>query len=185
MSTLQGQFLIAMPSMRDPNFSGTVTYLCKHDAKGALGIVINRPLRMRVSEIFRQLSMDVVDERQADLPVMGGGPVQVDRGFVIHQSGAPFDNTLNAAGTGIKVTISQDVLDSMARGDGPDPALVALGYAGWEPGQLEAEIAANAWLNVPANPAIIFDTPYKQRWAAATALLGVEPGHLSSYAGHA
>ena len=184
MSTLQDQFLIAMPSMQDPNFNGTVTYLCKHDAKGALGIIINRPLRMRVAEIFRQLSLDVVDELQADRPVMGGGPVQVDRGFVIHQSSEPFDNSLNS-GTGINVTVSQDVLDSMARGAGPDPALVALGYAGWDPGQLEAEIAANAWLNVPADPAIIFDTPYEQRWAAATALLGVEPGHLSSYAGHA
>lgn len=185
MSTLQDQFLIAMPSMRDPNFSGTVTYLCKHDEQGALGIVINRPLRMRVSEIFKQLSMNVVDELQADRPVMGGGPVQADRGFVIHQSGEPFDNTLDATGTGIKVTVSQDILDSMARGDGPDPTLVALGYAGWDPGQLEAEITANAWLNVPADPAVIFDTPIDRRWAAATALLGVEPSQLSSYAGHA
>lgn len=185
MSTLQDQFLIAMPSMRDPNFSGTVTYLCKHDEKGALGIIINRPLRMRVSEIFKQLSMDVVDELQADRPVMGGGPVQVDRGFVIHQSSEPFDNTLDATGTGIKVTVSQDILDSMARGAGPDPTLVALGYAGWDPGQLEAELTANAWLNVPADPAVIFDTPIDRRWAAATALLGVEPSQLSSYAGHA
>ncbi len=185
MSILQDQFLIAMPSMRDPNFSGTVAYVCKHDEKGALGIVINRPLRMRVSEIFRQLSLKVVDEFQAGRPVMGGGPVQVDRGFVIHQSSEQFDNTLRAAGTGIKVTVSQDILDSMARGTGPRPALVALGYAGWDPGQLEAEIAANAWLNVPADPAVIFETPIKKRWAAATALLGVEPHQLSTYAGHA
>ena len=185
MSTLQDQFLIAMPSMSDPNFSGTVTYLCKHDAKGALGIIINRPLRMRVSEIFEQLSLDVVDEYQADRPVMGGGPVHVDRGFVIHQSSDPFDNTLNATGTGIKVTVSQDILDSMARGTGPREALVALGYAGWEPGQLEAEIVANAWLNAPADPAIIFETPFEKRWAAATALLGVDIVQLSSYAGHA
>ncbi len=185
MSTLQDQFLIAMPSMKDPNFSGTVTYLCKHDHQGALGIIINRPLRMRVSEIFQQLSLDVVDESQAGRPVMGGGPVQVDRGFVIHQSSDPFDNTLNATGTGIKVTVSQDILDSMARGAGPQRALVALGYAGWDRGQLEAEIAANAWLNAPADPSVIFETPFEKRWAAATALLGVDIVHLSSYAGHA
>ena len=185
MSTLQDQFLIAMPSMSDPNFSGTVTYLCKHDEKGALGIIINRPLQMQVSEIFRQLSLSVVDESQADRPVMGGGPVQVDRGFVIHQSSEPFDNTLNATGTGIRVTVSQDILDSMARGTGPRQALVALGYAGWDPGQLEAEIAANAWLNAPVDPVIIFETPFEKRWAAATALLGVDIVQLSSYAGHA
>ena len=185
MSTLQDQFLIAMPSMKDPNFSGTVTYLCKHDHNGALGIIINRPLRMRVSEIFQQLSLDVADESQANHPVMGGGPVHVDRGFVIHQSSDLFDNTLNATGAGIKVTVSQDILDSMARGAGPQPALVALGYAGWDAGQLEAEIAANAWLNVPADPSVIFETPFEKRWAAATALLGVELVQLSSYAGHA
>lgn len=185
VSTLQDQFLIAMPSNRDPNFSGTVTYLCKHDKKGALGIIINRPMQMRVSEIFRQLSLDIVDEDQGDLPVLGGGPVQADRGFVLHQSDEAFNNTLDAAGVGIKVTVSQDILDSMARGEGPRPALVALGYAGWDPGQLEAELVANAWLTVPADPAIIFDTPFDQRWAAAAALLGVDASQLSSYAGHA
>ena len=185
MSTLQDQFLIAMPSMRDPNFSGTVTYLCKHNANGAMGIVINRPLRMRVADIFEQLSMDIVDEAQGNRPVLGGGPVQADRGFVIHQSSEPFDNTLNDTSTGIRVTVSQDILDSMAQGSGPHPAVVALGYAGWESGQLEAKIAANAWLNVPADPTIVFDTPYDQRWAAATALLGVDISQLSSYAGHA
>lgn len=185
MSTLQDQFLIAMPNMTDPNFNGTVTYLCKHDHQGALGIIINRPLRMSVSEIFKQLSLDVVDQDQAKRPVLGGGPVQADRGFVIHQSDEAFDSTLNAAGTGIKVTVSQDILDSMARGTGPRPALVALGYAGWDAGQLEAELAANAWLNVPAEPSVIFETPFKRRWAAAAALLGVDISQLSSYAGHA
>ena len=185
MSTLQDQFLIAMPNMTDPNFSGTVTYLCKHDHQGALGIIINRPLSMRVSDIFRQLSLDAVDQEQAKQPVLGGGPVQADRGFVIHQSDETFDSTLDDAETGIKVTVSQDILDSMARGAGPRPALVALGYAGWDAWQLEAELAANAWLNVPADPTIIFETPFKQRWAAATTLLGVDISQLSSYAGHA
>ena len=185
MSTLQDHFLIAMPNMGDPNFSGTVTYLCKHDEQGALGIIINRPLKMRVAEIFRQLSFDIIDEHQGERPVMGGGPVQAGRGFVIHQSNEAYDSTLNTADAGIKVTVSQDILDSMARGTGPKPTLVALGYAGWDPGQLEAELSANAWLSVPADPAIIFETPFEQRWAAATALLGINVNQLSSYAGHA
>ena len=185
MSTLQNHFLIAMPNMRDPNFNGTVTYLCKHDDQGALGIIINRPLDMQVSEIFRQLSFDIVDEDQAERPVLGGGPVQTDMGFVLHQSEEDYDTTLNPADVGIKVTVSQDILDSMARGEGPQPALVALGYAGWDPGQLEAELAANAWLSVPAEPTIMFDTPFEKRWEAAAALLGVSISQLSTYAGHA
>ena len=186
MSTLlNNHFLIAMPSMKDPNFNGTVTYLCKHDEKGALGIIINRPLDMQVAEIFRQLSFDVIDETQADRPVLGGGPVQREMGFVLHQSEETYDKTLNPAETGIRVTVSQDILNSMARGEGPKPALVALGYAGWDPGQLEAELAANAWLSVPANPTILFDTPFDKRWEAAAALLGVNISQLSSYAGHA
>lgn len=186
MSTLlNNHFLIAMPSMQDPNFNGTVTYLCKHDENGALGIIINRPLDMQVAEIFRQLSFDVLDEDQAEQPVLGGGPVQREMGFVLHQSEETYDKTLNPEDLGIKVTVSQDILDSMARGNGPQPALVALGYAGWDPGQLEAEIAANAWLSVPANPAVLFETPFERRWAAAAALLGIDIGQLSSYAGHA
>lgn len=182
---LNNHFLIAMPTMKDPNFNGTVTYLCKHDESGALGIIINRPLDMQVAEIFRQLSFDVLDENQAERPVLGGGPVQREMGFVLHQSQETYDKTLNPDELGIKVTVSQDILNSMARGEGPRPALVALGYAGWDPGQLEAELAANAWLSVPANPTILFDTPFDKRWEAAAALLGVNISQLSSYAGHA
>lgn len=182
---LNNHFLIAMPTMKDPNFNGTVTYLCKHDENGALGIIINRPLDMQVAEIFRQLSFDVLDENQAERPVLGGGPVQREMGFVLHQSQETYDKTLNPDELGIKVTVSQDILNSMARGEGPRPALVALGYAGWDPGQLEAELAANAWLSVPANPTILFDTPFDKRWEAAAALLGVNISQLSSYAGHA
>jgi len=182
---LHNHFLIAMPAMKDPNFNGTVTYLCKHDEHGALGIIINRPLDMQVAEIFRQLSFDVLDEEQAERPVLGGGPVQPEMGFVLHQSDETYDKTLNPADTGIKVTVSQDILNSMARGGGPQPALVALGYAGWDPGQLEAELAANAWLSVPASSSILFDTPFEERWEAAASLLGVNISQLSSYAGHA
>ena len=184
MSTLQDHFLIAMPAMGDPNFDGTVTYLCKHNDEGALGIVINRVLDMRVADIFEQLDLEVVDERQAERPALAGGPVQPSTGFVLHQDDRAFESTLDS-GAAVKVTISQDVLQSMAAGDGPWPALVALGYAGWEAGQLEAEIAANAWLSVPADPSLIFDTPFDQRWAAAAGLLGVNISQLTSYAGHA
>jgi len=184
MKTLQDHFLIAMPSMSDPNFDGTVTYLCKHNHEGALGIIVNRPLDMQVAEVFEQLDFEILDQRQAEQAVLGGGPVQTSMGFVLHQAEQPFDSTLDTDAA-IKVTISQDILRAMASGRGPWPSVVALGYAGWEAGQLEAEMAANAWLSVPASPDIIFDTPFDQRWAAAAGLLGVNISQLTSYAGHA
>jgi len=184
LGSLEGHFLIAMPAMGDPNFNETVTLLCKHDSEGALGIVINRPTDMRVGEIFRQLSLAVVAADEAERPVLAGGPVHRDRGFVLHRSDQHYQSTLATTG-GLKLTASADVLSAMAAGEGPEPSLVALGYAGWESGQLEAEFAANAWLSVPADPAIIFDTPFEQRWAAAAGLLGVDLSQLASYAGHA
>ena len=181
--------------MGDPNFNGTVTYLCKHDHEGAMGIIINRPLGMQVAELFRQLSFDILDQEQAQRPVLGGGPVQTEMGFVLHQSEEPYETTLSTTSTeadteaepdtGIRVTVSKDILDAMARGEGPRDTLVALGYAGWDPGQLEAELAANAWLSAPADPAIIFETPIGKRWEAAAGLLGVKLSQLSTYAGHA
>jgi putative transcriptional regulator len=184
MKSLQDHFLIAMPAMGDPNFDGTVTYLCRHNDEGALGIIINRPLDMRVREIFEQLDFEPLDVQQANSPVLAGGPVQTSMGFVLHQADDAYESTFNSE-AGVKVTVSQDVLSSMASGRGPWPAVVALGYAGWDAGQLEAELAANAWLSAPAAPDIIFNTPFEQRWAAAAALLGVDVGHLTSYAGHA
>lgn len=184
MRTLQDHFLIAMPAMGDPNFNETVTYICKHDAEGAMGIVINRPTDMPLAEVFRQLSLEPANPRVADMPVLAGGPVQRDRGFVVHRSDAPYDSTLETDG-GIKVTVSQDVLAALAQGDGPEPVLVALGYAGWDAGQLEAELAANAWLSVPADHKVLFETPFEQRWRAAAGLLGVDIRQLASYAGHA
>jgi putative transcriptional regulator len=182
--TLQDHFLIAMPAMGDPNFNETVTYVCKHDEEGAMGIVINRPTEMLLAEVFKQLSLEPGDPRVAEMPVLAGGPVQRDRGFVLHRSSARFDSTLETA-AGIKVTVSQDVLAAVARGDGPDPVLVALGYAGWDAGQLEAELAANAWLSVQADQKVLFETPFEQRWRAAAGLLGVDIHQLASYAGHA
>jgi len=182
--SLQDHFLIAMPAMGDPNFNETVTYICKHDEEGAMGIVINRPTDMLLAEIFRQLSLEPADPRLAELPVLAGGPVQRDRGFVVHRSDRHYDSTLET-GAGIKITVSQDILAAMARGEGPEPVLVALGYAGWDSGQLEAEIAANAWLSVPADHKVLFETPFEQRWRAAAGLLGVDIHQLASYAGHA
>jgi putative transcriptional regulator len=182
--SLQDHFLIAMPAMGDPNFNETVTYVCKHDEEGALGIIVNRPSDMLLDEVFRQLSLEPVDPRLNDIPVLAGGPVRRDRGFVLHRSAEKYDSTLETAG-GIKVTVSQDILSAIARGEGPDPVLVALGYAGWDSGQLEAELAANAWLSVPADQAVLFETPFEQRWSAAAGLIGVDIHQLASYAGHA
>ncbi len=184
MSSLEGQFLIAMPGMVDPNFHETVAYICKHDDSGALGIVINRPTAMVLEEVFRQLSFEVADGQLAAQPVLNGGPVDPNRGFVLHQSVQSFDSTVDPEAA-VKVTISQDVLEAIARGEGPEPAVVALGYAGWSAGQLESELAANAWLSVPADPQIIFSTPFEERWSAAAALLGVDIHQITSYAGHA
>ena len=184
MGSLQGQFLIAMPAMGDPNFHETVTFICKHDDEGAVGIVINRPSEMTVREVFDQLALESDTAADADLPVMNGGPVQTDLGFVLHQSDAVYEATIDPDAE-IKVTRSQDILRDMAGGKGPKPAVIALGYAGWGSGQLEAELSANAWLSAPADPAILFDTPVEQRWQAAAALLGVDIRQVTNYAGHA
>lgn len=183
-TNLTGHLLIAMPSMLDPNFHQTVTYVCEHSEHGALGIIINRPLDMALGDVFEQLSLSRPAPRYANCPVLRGGPVQVERGFVLHESDQDWDSTINVANS-IHVTTSQDILSSIAAGSGPERALVALGYAGWNAGQLESEITANAWLNAPASPQIIFDTPFEERWHEATALLGIDLANLSSDAGHA
>jgi putative transcriptional regulator len=185
MRSLQDHFLIAMPAMGDPNFNETVTYLCKHDSDGALGIIINRPTDMALGEVFKQLLIEVQDPHQAAKPVLSGGPVARDHGFVLHHArDGGYDSTLETGGD-IKVTVSPDILAAIARGEGPDPVLVALGYAGWGAGQLEAELAANAWLCVPAEQSILFATPFEERWAAAVGLLGVDIHQIATYAGHA
>jgi len=181
---LANQFLIAMPAMADPNFNQTVTYVCEHSENGALGIVINRPMDMKLDEVFRQLNVESSDQELADQPVLQGGPVHQDRGFVLHEAAGEWDSSLLVSDS-IRVTTSRDILAAMARGDGPQQSLVALGYAGWEAGQLESEVTENAWLTVPAEPEIIFKTPYPDRWEAAAQLLGIDVNLLSSQAGHA
>lgn len=185
---LTNQFLVAMPSLVDDNFAQTVTLVCEHTAKGALGIVVNRPLGMTLGEVLDQLELETKDAALREQPVLRGGPVQQDRGFVLHPVGAAgareFDSTLRISDT-LCVTTSRDVLASMARGEGPAQAVIALGYAGWDAGQLEEEIRSNAWLNVPADDSIIFALPFEQRWQAAARLLGIDLGRISSQSGHA
>ena len=165
-STLTNQLLIAMPGMADPNFSSTVTLICEHNEDGALGIIINRPLTLRLGGLFEQLDVNDADSAAAKDPVLLGGPVEQERGFVLHESTHSYENSLAVSKT-INLTLSRDILDAMATGAGPRKSLVALGYAGWEAGQLEHEMLANAWLNVPATPEIVFDLPFADRWSAA------------------
>ncbi|CAN5198734.1 YqgE/AlgH family protein [soil metagenome] len=181
---LGSHLLIAMPALGDPNFHRTVTLICEHSSEGALGIIINRPTTMPLRHVFEQLSLEPASPGLADQPVLNGGPVQQERGFVLHEPGGDWESTLEISDR-IQVTTSRDVLTAMAEGSGPPHAIVALGYAGWEAGQLEAEIRANAWLSAPASSAIVFELPFEQRWAAATNLLGIDPSRLSGQAGHA
>jgi len=181
---LTNHFLIAMPALADPNFFHTVTYICEHNRDGALGIVINRPLDMSLGEILSQLDCETGNSDISGRPVYMGGPVQQERGFVLHQPVGEWEATLRITDD-IGITTSRDILAAIARGDGPGHSLIALGYAGWAPGQLEQEIADNAWLNGPADPEILFNLPDDRRWTAAAALLGVDLTLLSGDAGHA
>jgi len=183
-ASLTNQLLIAMPGMPDPNFSTTVTLICEHNDDGALGIVINRPLDLKLGGLFEQLDVENADPAAAESPVLMGGPVGPERGFVLHNPGGQFENSL-AVSNDIHLTLSRDIIDAMARGSGPGKTLVALGYAGWEPGQLEYEMLANSWLNVPASPDIVFDTPYSERWMSAARTLGIDINQISHDAGHA
>ena len=182
--SLVNQLLIAMPGMADPNFSSTVTLICEHNDEGALGIVINRPLSLKLGGLFEQLHVDNPDPAALDHPVMMGGPVGPERGFVLHDSAHRYENSL-AVSSEICLTLSRDVIDAMAGGKGPQKSLVALGYAGWQAGQLEAEMLANSWLTVSATREIVFDIPFAERWAAAARALGVDLTLLSPEAGHA
>jgi putative transcriptional regulator len=181
---LTNQLLIAMPTMGDPNFAQTVALVCDHSPRGALGLILNKPLPMRMGEIFEQLEIDLERGPLSERQVLRGGPMQTDRGFVVHRAGGEWDSTLKVSDT-IHVTLSRDILAAMARGQGPAEAVVALGYAGWDGGQLEEEIRANAWLNAPVEAGIIFELPFESRWQAAGRLLGVELSRISPISGNA
>jgi len=186
---LTNQFLIAMPGMGDPTFAGSVVYLCEHTEKGALGLVINKPVDIKLRNLFEKVELSLTREDLAEAPVYFGGPVQTERGFVLHErlgtDGSPYSSTLAIAGGALDMTTSKDVLEALADGAGPRKLLVTLGYSGWGAGQLEDEIARNGWLTVDADPQIIFDTPIEQRYDRAVSLLGFDPHMLSQEAGHA
>lgn len=181
---LTNHFLIAMPGMADPYFSKTLTLICEHSEKGAIGLVVNKPIDVSLGNLFEQVDIALQDEALRMESVHFGGPVLVDRGFVLHQPLADWNSTLKVnENTGL--TTSKDILEAMAAGKGPGRVLVTLGYAGWAPGQLEDEIKRNGWLSVAASTDIIFDLPAEQRLGAAMALLGLNYGNLSDVAGHA
>lgn len=178
------QFLIAMPGMVDPNFAGSVVYVCEHKEEGALGLVINRPTELKLETLFERIDLKLEISPFKDLPVYFGGPVTPDRGFVLHAPLGAYGSTLPISDH-LGLTTSKDVLQAVAEGKGPEHFLVTLGYSGWGPGQLENEVAQNAWLSVAADAGILFDTPPEQRFDAAIRLLGIDPVMLTSSAGHA
>jgi putative transcriptional regulator len=188
---LTNQFLIAMPGMGDGTFAGTVIYLCEHTEKGALGLVINKPIDITLKSLFEKVELSLDRDDLAEVPVYFGGPVQTERGFVLHepisaegQEGGPYNSSLKIEG-GLEMTTSKDVLEAISSGAGPKKVLVTLGYSGWAAGKLEDEMSKNGWINVNAEPGIIFDTPVAQRYDKALSLLGIDVGMLSSDAGHA
>lgn len=185
---LTNHFLIAMPSMLDPIFGGTVIYLCEHNQRGAMGLVINKPTDLTVAGLFDRidLKLEIIPNSHPmrEKPVMFGGPVQDDRGFVLHAPVGKFSSSLKVTDE-IAFTTSRDVLEAVASGDGPEQVMVSIGYAGWSAGQLEQEILANGWLTVAADAKILFDLPIEDRFLAAIKLLGIDPLMLASEAGHA
>jgi len=184
-SSLSNHLLVAMPSLDDPDFAQSVTLVCEHSAEnGALGIIINKPLPMTLGEVFEQMRLQPAHPDLGAPPVLRGGPVNRDRGFVIHRPGGDWDSS-HRISEGVQVTTSRDVLAAMARGAGPSDAFVALGYAGWEAGQLERELHDNAWFSLPIDEQILFATPFEDRWHAVWRRLGVDVGRVSHVAGHA
>jgi putative transcriptional regulator len=190
---LTHHFLIAMPGLQDQAFAGSVIYLCEHSARGALGLVINKPSEISLRSLFDKVELPLGRDDLAGAPVFQGGPVQTERGFVLHEAvfaadAAPEEPVYAATMTipgGLEMTTSKDVLEALSTGAGPRKVLVSLGYSAWGEGQLESELAENSWLTVGADPSVIFDTPVEQRYEKALSLLGVQAWMLASEAGHA
>lgn len=181
---LADHFLIAMPSLADPHFVRGVTLVCQHDEHGAMGLVINHQSEYTLGEVLKQMDIGDASPTLSRQAVLVGGPVQPDRGFVLHDDPRDFGSTLRF-GRGLAVSTSREILEQMAKGEGPANFLMTLGYAGWSAGQLEEEISQNAWLTVPADPAIFFDTPLEQRWQAAARSLGIDISGMTDTVGHA
>jgi len=180
---LDHHFLLAMPGLRDPNFSRTVTYLCSHSLAGAMGLVINQPSGLTLGELMEQL--ELAPGICGNQPVLSGGPVEPERGFILHTDDGQQYQSSMPLGHSLRLTASLDILAAMAEGRGPGHTLVALGYAGWAPGQLERELADNAWLTVPADSVTLFETPLDDRMRVAAGKLGIDLSRLGNMAGHA
>ena len=192
---LTKQLLIAMPSMADPNFSRTVSLICEHSQQGAMGIIVNQPTTMFVDEL---LSSFIIDEEGVNTshssnsnyslathePVYAGGPVHIDRGFILHDSDQQWQST-QMIDNDLNLTTSEDILIDIAQGKGPKNSLIALGYAGWGAGQLEQELAENSWLTVPYEADIVFNVPIEKRWQSAASKIGIDVNLISNQAGHA
>ncbi len=184
-ASFTNHLLIAMPQLADPNFSHSVTLICEHALeRGALGIVLNKPLPMRLADVLSQMNLEPGDAQIAAQPVLRGGPVHTDRGFVLHRPGGSWDSTIRVSDL-VQVTTSRDVLAAMACGEGPGDAFIALGYAGWDPGQLEREIRENAFMPMPADASIVYELPFEQRWEASWRLLGINVDKMSLVTGNA
>ena len=183
-SSLANRLLVALPALHDPNFARSVTLLCQHDGDGAMGVVVNRVSEYTLGEVFRQMGIASDDPALQAQAVLAGGPVHPERGFVLHDGGQPYDSSL-AVGDGLYLTTSRDVLEAMARGDGPQQALVALGCAGWGEGQLEQELVDDSWLLVPNRSDVLFQLPIAQRWQAAAGSICIDLLNHASHSGHA
>ena len=181
---LTGHFLIAMPAMANPYFAKSLTLICEHNDDGAMGVVVNRPTDMQLDALFEQVQLKLKDSALASAAVHFGGPVQLERGFVLHDGESGWDSTLSITDD-LSVTTSRDVLEAIARGEGPANAIVALGCAGWGAGQLEQELVENSWLTVPADAELLFALPLPMRWQASAGRLGVDQAHKADYSGHA
>ncbi len=184
---LTNQFLIAMPGMVDGNFAKAVVYLWEHSERGAMGLVINKPIDLKLKALFAKVDLALDRDDLVDAPVYFGGPVETERGFVLHEpmgEDARFGSSIAVPG-GLAMTTSKDVLEAIAKGTGPKRVMVTLGYSGWGAGQLEDELGRNGWLNVDASSEVIFNTPIPQRYTRALSLLGLDPMSLSQEAGHA
>jgi putative transcriptional regulator len=181
---LSNHFLLAMPTLADPHFDHTLIYLCEHNENGAMGLILNRKMPLQLGDVFEQLDIETDNSALAQNPVLYGGPIDPERGFVLHSLPGQWQATLDT-GFGLGVTSSRDILEDLARGEGPQACMIMLGYAGWAPGQLEHEITENSWLSCPADTQIMFQVAPEQRLAAAAARLGVDMATISSDAGHA
>ncbi len=178
------QLLIALPSLADPHFSRAVALICQHDDEGAMGLVINRPSEYTLGEVFEQMGIQSEDPQLRERQVLSGGPVHPERGFVLHDGGRSWDSSLEIA-DGLYVTTSRDVLEAIARGDGPTQSTIVLGCAGWGAGQLEQELTENSWLTADSDPELLFALPLDARWQAAAGRIGVDLSRVTDYSGHA